>query len=420
MSHMAYLLRSRARSMNALRTIAVALFVTLIMAPGATAQFGSQLKAGDYGHVPVTTGVSVPLKIQYVGLGNTADGVRDACALIDVTTVTTGNPPVLNADSGASNKDLRLTPCMGKASGTEISDVDTIERTNAAYVATVTKYADVNHNGKYDKGDYLYVTTAPGGADRTLVTSTGPGQFTIRLLAAGDKAAGTWVFNGDDDMTRFGTNAAAFTASVVERDDKMRFVVNHASNTAPFDAKGALILENSIRINLVAPFQPAFKVTKLDLGSTTIAAGDTFTAKAEVQNTGKAPGVGVITSKVNGVIVDAVATPFLSPGEKATFSIKGFAPRTGTFAGFEVGEQAQRLTVAGGQPSVEDQIAVLLARVADLEGRVPPGPSASGAVASGDVIAAQGAGAAASSPGLDLTALLVAGLAGLVLVRRRA
>lgn len=396
-----------------------AVLVSLLAAPGGAAQFGSQMKAGDHGHIPVTTGVSVPLKVQYVALGNPADGVRDACALIDVTTVTSGTPPALNVDNGGTNKDLRLTPCLGNAAGTELTDADTIERTNAAYVATVTKYADTNYNGKYDKGDYLYVTTAPGGADRSLTVSTGPGQFSIRLLPAAGKAAGSWVLNGDEDLTMFGSHAAPFAASVVERDDKMRFIVNQASNTAPFDAKGALIPENSVRINVVTPNQAAFKVVGLTLDSTTIPAGDSFTAKAEVQNTGKAAGVGLIVSKVNGILVDAVVSPVLGPGEKATVSIKGFAPRTGTFVGFEVGDQARRLTITGGRASSEEQITELLARVAALEERLDGTAQAIDQGPQPAPIAVQGAGRAARSPGVEFTTILLAGLAGLVLLRPR-
>ena len=407
---------------NSSRTIRVGLLVAaafLMAVPAAAAQFGAQLKAGDYGHVPVTKGAAVPFKVQQIDFGTQGD-VRDNCAYIDVTSVVDG-ANALKTDGGLTNKDIRLVPCFEFKAGTTIADVATTEKTGGAtYVATVLKYADVNSNGKYDAGDHVYVV-AGGAADPALPGPGGANSWSIRLTPAGDKASGTWVMTGDADFGTFQNAVKTLTMAVVEREDSMWFAIAHTYTSKPYDAKGALVLGDSLRLTTAAPPQPTIVVNKVELTTPDIPAGDSFTAKAEVQNIGKGPGIGVIISRINGVIVDAQATPMMSPGEKVMMTMKAWAPLTGNFACFEVGTQFVRITVVGGKPAADAGVEELVARISALEAQVlgvTEAASRSDEAARGGAIVPQGnAASAGEAPSPSLVVLAVA--VGVVALLRR-
>jgi hypothetical protein len=400
--------RKHARTLTSL---ALAGLLILLLTPLGAAQFGTQIKAGDYGHLPVTKGPSVALKILYADMGVGGD-VRDDCVYIDTT-----SPATLN--NGLNNKDLRLTKCGEKNPGTAITDADVWEKgATPAYTAVAVHYADVNSNAKYDKGDYVFITTNLV-ADTNLASTTSPTVWTIRLTVNG-LSAGTFVFPGDADFSAYGSAAPAMINSLVERDDSVWFMISHAAAAAPYDVKGALVLADSIRINANALLQPAFKVLKLDMDSTNLPAGSSFTAKAEVQNSGKGSGMGIVISKVNGLIVDAQITPYMSPSEKVTMTVKGFLPLSGTMAAFEVGDQFKQITIVNGTAASGTSNEDLATRLAALEAEIALLKAAEGTTtgdATGSIKAKQ-ADAVSESPSPSFV-WLVALIGVALLVRRR-
>jgi hypothetical protein len=186
------------------KLLAVAAVALLALAVPATvaqssAGYGTQIKVGDSDFIPVTGAASIAPVFHHIDFGVVGD-VNDDCTYLD---------PL--AGVAVANFNIRVTPCQGKAAGTLVSDADTVEKTGAPLTtpALALVFADVNNNGRYDSGDYVYATTAGGPA---IVASTGPAAFTIRITAAGGKAAGTYVFAGDSDFTSYGAATKAFVA----------------------------------------------------------------------------------------------------------------------------------------------------------------------------------------------------------------
>jgi hypothetical protein len=194
----------------------IALFATTVSAQAAT--FGTQVKPGDSDFIVVNRAVAAP------ALGTAGACAAGAGTPIDVVEVDLGtaadvtdNAFVLDMDDSCTvtNFDVRLVASSGKAAGTLIGDSDNAEKTNGAVNNAAAKGAlvrgDLNNNGRYDVGDYAFLTSnAPGAAG--LVASTGNALWTIRLTPSGGKAAGTLVFAQDSDFTSY--NAAASSPAV--------------------------------------------------------------------------------------------------------------------------------------------------------------------------------------------------------------
>jgi hypothetical protein len=174
--------------------------------------FGTQVKLGDSDFKPVAFGANVALvasaavaagdSVKEINLGT--GGIADSCFYYQPV-------PGLLIVKG----DIRLTPCNGKAAGTQVTDADSVEKTAALVIARVTPlvvvYADINSNGRYDQGDSVYLTTAAAG----FAASTGTTVWTIRLTPYGSFAAGTLVKPGDADQTAYGAVAPAAPANGV-------------------------------------------------------------------------------------------------------------------------------------------------------------------------------------------------------------
>jgi hypothetical protein len=156
------------------------------------------------------------------------------------------------------------------------------------------------------------------------------------------------------------------------------------------------------------------------MDSTNLPAGSSFTAKAEVQNSGKGSGMGIVISKVNGLIVDAQITPYMSPSEKVTMTVKGFLPLSGTMAAFEVGDQFKQITIVNGTAASGTSNEDLATRLAALEAEIALLKAAEGTTtgdATGSIKAKQ-ADAVSESPSPSFV-WLVALIGVALLVRRR-
>ena len=236
--------------------LAVAFVALFALAPAANAQsstlgFGTQVKLGDVDFVPTANAIAAVAyaagtQVKQIDFGITGQ-VTDNCFYLDRGAVD-GTAILLTA---VRNFDIRLTPCQGKAAGTLVGDSDTVEKSTASAGAgdANVNYADVNNNGRYDMGDYVYVTT--GGAT-TLTSSTGLAAWTLRLSAAGSKAAGTLLFAGDADQTAYGAavvNLAAATFPYFDADNTATLTTGDAAYVSPVAvALNGLIRQYSVRL----------------------------------------------------------------------------------------------------------------------------------------------------------------------------
>jgi hypothetical protein len=171
------------------------------------------------------------------------------------------------ATPGATSFDLRLVPCQGRQAGTEVGDNDTTER-SAAYpqanggAAEGVRYADVNSNGRYDGGDYVYVTSSPG-AGVGLVATTASGSWTIRLTPTGAEhggfPAGTLVRQEDADCTAYCPNAADFGPASIgwfDADGSTGYTPGDTAYLmprAPGAPAGSLVPPSSLRLTASSP-----------------------------------------------------------------------------------------------------------------------------------------------------------------------
>lgn len=415
--------------------LATAAIVFLVAIPAASAvpgAFGSQVLAGESDWIIPAKGNSRPFHAVYADMGVPGDPLDD-CVILRVTSSST----VTNADYTSAgtkpilNKDLRLTPCRGLPAGTVIGDGDSVDKAATWNFDTDLHavYADVNSNGKYDKTDYLYLTTKTVTATAAnqpdgFATATSASAWTVRLTGAGSLPGGSFVRSGDPDATQWGSSAGlvfAPTASdtldagvMMEREDGQWLWAPSSSSTMLL--KGTIPPLDSVRLNTITPSVPDIRVTGINVATPEIVAGSNFNVLADVTNAGKLAGTGLVLSKLDGTIVDARASPLLGAGEKTTMLLTVHATSPGTaslaindlFAVIEVGGEG---TAADGstRASLEAKIAALEARLAALEAQP---------TTSGSDLQVQGS-TQAKSPGVEPILLLVTLGALVFLVRRR-
>lgn len=342
------------------RAIPLALILTLVL-PVATAQvgtFGSQVKLGDLDYVPQTKAASIAISVNEADLGTPGSAI-DNCILLDTAST---------AAAGAQLKDVRLTACLGKAAGTLIEDADTIERGNAypRVPAAVLRYVDINANAKYDKGDYVYLTTAASG----LVATRATGTWTIRVTPVLTYAAATFVKADDSDVSQFGASAAALTMSVAEREDKGWYFINNAVGYA----KNSLIPANSLRVGGPVAGQPDVRPSKADVVTPDLVTGRPFQVSVEVINNGLESGSGLVIAKLDDVVVSVTPTVELSSKETSTLVLTIGGPKDPGPKALKVGDLFQVITFVPAEPlqatgpvvSTED----LLNKISELEARL--------------------------------------------------
>jgi hypothetical protein len=426
---------------------AVALLGMLALIPsavGVPGVAGTQVLIGESDWLIPAKGSSRPFLVVYSDQGVVGDP-RDDCAILRTTASSSPGNAVYTASGTVPilNKDIRLTACRGLPAGTLITDADVTDKAATWTFDTDLHavYGDVNSDGKYGKGDYLYLTTktttatAQNAADGMAAT-TDATSWTVRLTPAGDLPSMSFVRLGDADLASYKTAAqlvypvdAANTldAGVIqEKEDGQWVWAMHVSTTgvaAPLSttmlAKGIIPPLDSVRLNTITPAVPDIRVTNINIATPEIQAGSKFTVIADLTNAGKLAGIGLVLSRLDGQIVDARATPLLGAGEKGSMLLTLTADQPGTqnlavndlFAVIEVTGEA----TSGGMAD-SASVAQLEAKIAALEARLASLESTASTDSSG--IQVQGAAQNARSPGVEPLALLVI-LGALVYVRRR-
>jgi hypothetical protein len=225
-----------------------------VLAPVASAQttlgFGTQVKLGDVDFVPTAATASIAYaagQVKAIDFGITGQ-VTDDCFYLDRGAVD-GTAIVLTA---VRNFDVRLTPCQGKAAGTLVGDSDTVEKATASVAADDLGllFADVNNNGRYDLNDQVYLSTSATTLVASTASASGTGAWTLRLTAAGGKAAGTLVFASDSDFVSY--NAAVLATGAPS------WVFFDADNTATLTT-GDVVYETPIAV-LINQVYPQYSV----------------------------------------------------------------------------------------------------------------------------------------------------------------
>jgi hypothetical protein len=299
--------------------------------PFASAQngFGSQVKVGDADYTPVARKDALSVTANEAIMDSGTAAVYD-CVFVDAYT-----------PAGIQYGDLHLNSCFDKAAGTLVDDTEAAARAASIPVAVSFVYSDVDGSNSYNKGDYVYATTTPG----TLTLPGAPGTWSIRLTSNTGGLAGAIVLPGDPDMVAWRGQVKAVSMSLLQRDDKAFYLVPSAAPkcgvldasaaatwaTAPSaslkvcDEAGAAIYKNqplptgSIRLTGLTVAQPSIGPSQVTIANPEAwKAGDSVSVVVQVQNTGSAPGTGLLIARLGGRIVDARMTPVLSPGEKAT------------------------------------------------------------------------------------------------------
>ncbi|MFA5942871.1 MAG: hypothetical protein WC876_00200 [Candidatus Thermoplasmatota archaeon] len=414
-----------------LRLAATLALVALVVAPTAFAQiqnaqlgtYGTRVKVGDFDYLPLTKRVSGAVRVMEFDAGVVGD-VRDNCVLLmmDNTDGGTARPVVaLPATGVVYTKDIRMTPCQGKAVGTAITDADIVEQL-ATYTerAVEVRYGDPNGSGKYDRTDPVFITTMTG-TTRGLAPSTTTGSWTIRITPTGTLQPG-FVFANDADFIVnrdtatgpaivAGTTPAARTWSLSEREGNGWYLV--PASAAGLAAQSPIPV-NSVRIGIVGVSnqQPLVVPSAILLPSEQPVAGEDYKITVKFSNDGTGTGQGVLVTKIDGVIVDVRITPVLAPGEGGEVLISVPTPEFGGPIVLEVSGSKVRLDVQGASSSGADssQVAALEARIAQLETHLLETQGSGNAVAS----------TKSGIPGVGPLAVL--GLLGLMVafMRRRA
>lgn len=327
-----------------------ALAVLLIMPVASAGYYGSPLQSGDVDFFPTATATSKAISINEADFG-VAGQASDNCILLDTGAALA---------AGAQNNDIRLTPCFSKAAGTKIADADSAEKANAYpnVAAANVQYADLKGNGKYDAGDYVYLTTQPAPG---LAATGATGMWTIRLTPVGNLAAGTFVRTGDPDWSTWSVSAVALPAySYVPRDDSQTFLVPVAAagiaKYGPIPAGSVKLLDSQSVVTIDA--------TDFTVTPASPTEGQPFVVSAVVKNTGKVGGIGLLTTTLSGAVVDSRGTPPIAAGKNVTMAISLFAATKGV-AVLKVGTFSKNVTIL--ENPLQAQIAQLTTRLTELE-----------------------------------------------------
>ncbi len=198
----------------------------------------------------------------------TAQGIATASLPVQANNDDLGaDPPCLVLDmgqtaaAGAQPFDLRLTPCLGHAPGTEIQSSDTIELQATypqAHGATPESvlYADLDANGRYSPGDSVYLTSQTGPG---LMPTTGTAAWTVRLTSVDGFPAGSLVRAGDADLAAFGPSAqpwAAASLGWLDADNSVTYTpgdIAFLMPVAPGTSAGTQPPVGSIRVSGATP-----------------------------------------------------------------------------------------------------------------------------------------------------------------------
>lgn len=172
--------------------------IRLVGDPGG---FGGQVRFGDFDFAPSLSTSPFDL-VRH-------DGADDTTFADDLIALRPG----AGGGTGLREGDVVLTSGSGGKDALDrlgAGDAELLGRGTAAIAGVETGfvYADVDSNGRYTRGDYVYLVGDDSGyAPRTELDATVVGEdayFALRLTATSGGAAGTLVAAGDKDLADHG------------------------------------------------------------------------------------------------------------------------------------------------------------------------------------------------------------------------
>jgi hypothetical protein len=214
-------MNAKTRNWAGLTAAAVVVVLALAIIPSnAVAQstsFGSQVKIGDSDFIPGLTPLTSVFVLR-LALGTT-NNIQDDGFYLAIRNA--GTFP-----TSVGTYDLRLVKVGSNNAGTLVMDADTAEKGVTAGFARLGDgagagsgspklvYADVNNDGRYNQGDWVYITFGTGTCaflgtchlNAPTMASDNATAWTIRLTdVSSTLKAGSIVFASDSDFTSWNT-----------------------------------------------------------------------------------------------------------------------------------------------------------------------------------------------------------------------
>ena len=326
----------------ALRPVLLAAFTALLLlAPASQAAyaFGSIVDKNDYDFHPVpsirgTTPVAgkwiVPCFLDDDGNGRpngqepvylgVMNGLTDGCGV------------------GTNTKNVRLGAFGPLAAGTEVKATDAdhglvlAQLGTAAAPAHAIRVANIDPATTVRKADTVYLDLNNLGSPSVDVGD-------LRLSPFGAHKSGTRVEAGDPDLNfpliEFNGGAAKnlYTANMV-----FEFGRGWYLNADVDAAAGGAVEEGDVRLTNAVPNPMADALANvgnpgpvgdgITLSKRTLAPGEMFQVHVQVRNPTAKVGSALVKTLLDGVLVDARATPTLAPNEVQTLVISLAAPTT--------------------------------------------------------------------------------------------
>jgi hypothetical protein len=209
----------------------------------------------------------------------------------------------------------------------------------------------------------------------------------LRLTKNGNYAAGTVVKAGDTDVARgivelsssgrdlMDANILYVTGGSASPYKSSRSIYINVDGGALQTVTADLGVEaNDIRITTISaqPFggTPDIKTVNIGFAPASPTAGKPFQVTVDVNNAGTGLSAGLVSTSMNGVLVDTRMTPTLAAGEKATLVLTLVAPESAGPANISInglGLQVQVAAAASASASPSPTDSALTGRVGALE-----------------------------------------------------
>lgn len=385
-------------------------FAGLLLVASPTAQavdyaFGTAAGSSDYDFSPVAETTKLALCfMDFNGDGVLGSG-EPIFLLFKVATA-----GVCPAD--LSNNALLMNHVEGRLPGTEITQVDRwAGKTILSLAATnfVRYFEDGSDASKLDSKDTVYIDLKAVATPRVDVGD-------LRISAFGAIPGGHLVATGDADLNRplseiRGTARTVSTSSIIYKAGSAYYINSDAGAIGGISCTGAQgvpcaptctpavtvppaatgtctvsglatvdvgVESGDIRLNpkAVNPLSDVAVILPdhVEIVQSTVAPGQPFQVKVVAKNTGKAPGAGLVETRIGDQLVDSRGTPTIEANGVATLVLTMIAPATPGQHVVKSGAYADFLTVTAGGgdiASLQAQLQTLQAQVAALEDGSP-------------------------------------------------
>jgi hypothetical protein len=271
------------------------------------------------------------------------------------------------------NVDAAACDVMSEGPDVRLNDHGSYLAGSLVRASDAVRWQDMAGTGEWDGKQTAYIDTNDNG-------KVGVGD--VRLTKSGDFPPGSTVKNGDPDINgnlkNFGAapgrhlsdvNAVFITGGGGTFKASRAIYLNVDGGTPAADIG---VEANDIRLGgtIPQPFGGKADVRPLNIAFAPPepGAGEAFQLTLDVRNDGKGTGFGMVSTKINGLIVDSRTTPTMDPGDKVTLVMTLVAPSTPGAANLTAGDVNVLLNVKPGTDA--QSMAEAVAQAAALQQRV--------------------------------------------------